>query len=173
MSLLKALRKSVKGKCIVDGVEKVIDLIIGVKQGDVLGPELFIFFMATVMATRYSSHSYILCVVRCKSSNFQLTGRRPTTKGDLEIEVSDIDYANDKAFTFETREDCERIAPLIVRHRDFVRRNPAFFRLIPYTPVPPTAIAASGLRRLRPTVYELLITPIEGYHSYSPPHGGP
>jgi hypothetical protein len=48
------------------------------------------------------------------------------------------------------------------RYKDFVRRIPAFFRLIPSTPVPSTAIVASGLRRLRPTVYELLTSLIEG-----------
>jgi len=56
--------------------------------------------------------------------------------------------------------------------RDFVRRNPAFFRLIPYTPVPPTAIDASGPRRPRPTIYELLKRNIAGLHSYLPPRGG-
>jgi hypothetical protein len=45
---------------------------------------------------------------------------------------------------------------------DFVRRIPALFRLVPYTPVPSTAIAASGFRRLRPTVYDLLTSLIEG-----------
>ena len=39
---------------------------------------------------------------------------------------------------------------------DFVRRIPAFFRLIPYTPVPLTAIDASEFRRRRPTIYEQL-----------------
>jgi hypothetical protein len=50
------MHTSVKVKFIVDGAEKVIDSIIGVKQGDVLGPELFIFFMASFMATWRSSH---------------------------------------------------------------------------------------------------------------------
>ncbi len=45
---------------------------------------------------------------------------------------------------------------------NFVRRIPAFFHLIPYTPVPSNAIAANGLRRLRPIVYELITSLIEG-----------
>ena len=41
ISLLKALHKSVKDKFGVDGVEQVIESIIGVKQGGILGPDLF------------------------------------------------------------------------------------------------------------------------------------
>ncbi len=74
VSLLKALHKIVKVKFVIDGVEQVIDSIIGVKQGDVLGPNLFIFIMATVLKTWRSSHSYNLCTVRCKS-DVQLKGR--------------------------------------------------------------------------------------------------
>jgi hypothetical protein len=71
--------------------------------------------MAAIMATWRSFHSYNKRVIRCKA-NFQLTGRRPKAKGDLEIEVSDNEYANDTTFTFESREDCERLTPLIVTH---------------------------------------------------------
>jgi len=53
------------------------------------------------------------------------------------------------------------------------RRNPAFVRLIPYTPVPLIAIGASEFRRLRPKIYELLTSLIEEYHSFSPPQGEP
>jgi len=50
--------------------------------------------------------------------------------------------------------------------------NPGFFRLIPYTPVPPIAITDSGHRRRRPTTYEILTALIEGVHSYLPPPRG-
>ena len=43
ISLRKALHKSVKVKFGVDGVEQVIESIIEVKQGNILGPNLFIF----------------------------------------------------------------------------------------------------------------------------------
>jgi hypothetical protein len=115
VSLLKALHKLVKVKFIVDGVEKAIDSIIGVNQGDVLGPDVFIFFIATIMTPWRSFYSYNLYVVRCKADS-QLTGRRPMTKVDLEIKVSDSEYANDTTFTFESREDCEKITYLIVKH---------------------------------------------------------
>ena len=44
-------------------------------------------------------------------------------------------------------------------------------RLFLDIPVPPIAIAASGHRWLRPAIYELLTSLIEGYHSYLPPTG--
>jgi len=71
--------------------------------------------MVAVMNSWRSSHSCKLCVVRCKAK-FQLTGRRPTTKGDLDLWVSDNEYANDTTFTFETLEDCELLTLLIVKH---------------------------------------------------------
>ena len=55
-----------------------------------------------------------MCVIRCKA-DFQLIGRQQKAKGDLEIEVSDREYADDTSFTFESREDCERLTPLIVK----------------------------------------------------------
>jgi hypothetical protein len=66
ISLLKALHKTVKIEFVVDGVETIIESIIGVKQGDILGHDLFIFFMAYVLKTWRSSysHTYKLCTVR-------------------------------------------------------------------------------------------------------------
>ena len=51
VSLLESLHKHVYVKFNVDGVEHVITCIIGVKQGDILGPILFTFFIAAVMIT--------------------------------------------------------------------------------------------------------------------------
>jgi hypothetical protein len=48
--------------------------------------------------------------------------------------------------------------------------KPGFFRLIPYTPVPPTTIDASGFRRLRPTIYEQLTCLIDRILIYLRPH---
>jgi len=83
----------------------MIDSVIGVKQSDVLGPGLFIFFMATVLKTWRSYNPYKLCTVRWKT-DFQLTRRKPATRGDMEITISDSEYADDTAFAFDSREEC-------------------------------------------------------------------
>ena len=46
LSVLKALHAKVDVKFDVDGVEKNLESIIGVKQGDILGPVLFLFLVA-------------------------------------------------------------------------------------------------------------------------------
>ena len=47
---------------LVDGVKKKLNSIIGVKQGDLLGPELLTFYMSAVLETWRSLHSYDLCI---------------------------------------------------------------------------------------------------------------
>ena len=67
----------------VDGVTKVMDSVIGVKQGDLLGPELFTFFMETLMKTWriISKMDYTPCIFRTKP-DFKMTGRTWTAAGE-------------------------------------------------------------------------------------------
>ena len=50
-------------------------------------------------------------------------------------------------------------------------RNPDFFRLIPYTPVPPTYLVARGSRRQIALIYEMPTDLIDS-HLTDPPHRG-
>ena len=50
-NLLKCLHKRVEVKFSVDGIIHTLLSIIGVKQGDILGPIQFLFFTAAVMIT--------------------------------------------------------------------------------------------------------------------------
>ena len=64
--LLEALHSTVNVKFSVEEVEMVIESIIGVKQGDLLGPQLFIFHICAIMQVwRYEYNSqYSLCRFR-------------------------------------------------------------------------------------------------------------
>ena len=73
--------------------------------------------MVVVMKTWHSSHTYNMCCVNTKT-DFQLTGRKKADKGE-ESEISDSEYVADTVIIFESRADCERMAPLMVKH--FVR----------------------------------------------------
>jgi len=57
--------------------------------------------------------------------------------------------------------------------RDFVRRNPVFLRLIPYTPVQLTDLAARGSRRQIALIYELPPDLIDSHLTDLPHHGKP
>ena len=57
--------------------------------------------------------------------------------------------------------------------RDIVRRNPAFFRLIPYTLVAPVDLAARGSRRQIALIYELPTDLIDSHLTNLPHHGRP
>jgi hypothetical protein len=52
VSLLKALYRTVKVNFTVDEVREVMLSIIGVKQGDLLGPKLVIFHICAIMMSR-------------------------------------------------------------------------------------------------------------------------
>jgi len=51
ISVLRAMHKSIEVLFEVDGLKRRLSSTIGVKQGDLLGPELFTIFMAGVMET--------------------------------------------------------------------------------------------------------------------------
>ena len=93
------MHKPIEALFEVDGIKRRLSSTIGVKQGDLLGLELFTFFMAGVMETWRSGHEYEYCTLRTRE-NFILTGRNPNTGGKnvywkqyTEFSVSDSEYA--------------------------------------------------------------------------------
>ena len=98
----------------MDGVLKTLEAIIGVKQGDLLGPQLFTFFIAAVMETWRSSSTHEFPTFRSRP-DYQMTGRRSTARGD-EFSVSDLEYADDTGLPFCSRSDLDEQTPRVVAH---------------------------------------------------------
>ena len=114
--LLISMHKTVLVKFDVDGVVKTLGAIIGVKQGDLLGPPLFTFYICAIMESWRSEHSYELAVFRSRP-DFKMTGRRSTTGGAAdEFAVIDSEYADDTGLPFCSRADAEEQAPNVMSH---------------------------------------------------------
>ena len=112
--LLKALHKDVLVKFEVEGLEHEVNCTIGVKQGDILGPVLFIIYMAGVMSDWRNITDCPAIVFLSKPDNV-ITGRRPTAKG-TPFELNDSEYADDTAVLFDSRKSAVEYCPLLVNH---------------------------------------------------------
>jgi len=128
VSLLKALHAKVNVKFAVEDVEVIIQSIIGVKQGDILGPQLFLFLICAIMqswrtlAEHDDNHKYALPVFRTKMDavvggrKWSTGGQGFTGKGCSEFRMSDSEYADDTGLVFCSREDVVRMAPKVNAH---------------------------------------------------------
>ena len=116
VALLIALHEHVLVKFEIDGVVETLLSIIGVKQGDLLGPKLFTFYIAAVMETWRSEHTYDLCIFRTRD-DFTMTGRQPTANGD-DFSISDSEYADDTGMPFPSRATLDEQTPNVVTHFD-------------------------------------------------------
>ena len=114
--VLKILHAVVKVRFNIDGIEVVLDSIIGVKQGDILGPILFVLFIAAIKIAWHMSHKYNLCVYRSKP-DWVLHGRsHKAGRRTDEFAVPESMYADDTAVVFCSRRDVEEQCPQINHH---------------------------------------------------------
>ena len=90
ISLLKVSHANFVLKFTVDDVTQSLDCIIGVKQGDILGPISFTFFTAAVMITWKASYNTPLC-----NADAMLTGHSYLDYGES-FPVLESEYADDR-----------------------------------------------------------------------------
>ena len=114
VSLLIRLHENVNVKFEVQGVTSNIKSNIGVKQGDILGPVLFNFYIAAIMITWRKVFQGPTCTFRSKE-DFEMTGRSYRAYGE-EFPLTDSEYADDTAAMFVSRVSLEEGAPLLLNH---------------------------------------------------------
>ena len=114
ISILKLLHANFKVDFEIESVSHSIMCTIGVKQGDILGPVLFVIFIAAIMITWRKAYNRPLCLFHTKEDS-TLTGRKYNAKG-TEFSVDDSEYADDTAVLFESRDDVATYSPLLILH---------------------------------------------------------
>ena len=101
VSLLKVLLANFVVKFAVNDLTQSLDCIIGVKQGDVVGPILFTFFIAAAMIIWKTSCNILVRIFHSKM-DATLTGRSYRAYGES-YPVLDFEYADDTAIIFQSR----------------------------------------------------------------------
>ena len=114
IDLIIALHTDIQVDFEFQGVKKSFFSHIGVKQGDVLGPILFNFYIAAIMITWRKSTSVNACVFKT-SQDFRLTGRNPNNLGTL-FYFRDSSYADDTAVAFTSRVDTDKGTCELINH---------------------------------------------------------
>ena len=123
--LLKSLHERVLVNFEVEGVKKVIHSIIGVKQGDLLGPILFNIYGCAVMVAWRTIRDGMHKRGELKSCLFKTNqdfvlgtatayNRRAWKREGEEFSMDDSTYADDTAALFASREDCEVGVPKLI-----------------------------------------------------------
>ena len=113
--LLQSLHQRFFVKFAVNDIIHQIHNIIGVKQGDILGPRLFNLFMFAVMQTWHATDTRQLCMFYSKP-DFTLTGRSYRARGGEEFSLPDSQYADDTAVLFTSRESLENTMRALLAH---------------------------------------------------------
>ena len=114
VKILESLHSHFEINFSIDDVTQNLENVIGVKQGDILGPRLFNLFMYAVMLTWNQIYNRSLCIFKTKP-DFVLTGRSYRARG-IDFSLPDSQYADDTAILFISRELLEEFAPLLIAH---------------------------------------------------------
>ena len=111
---MKSLHKNVHVKFKVGAVTHISTSIIGVKQGNILGPILLTILIEAIMFTWRKMYDRPLCIFRT-NKDIILTGRRSTTKG-IDFPLSDSEYVDNTAALFGSKETFGNFSPLLINH---------------------------------------------------------
>lgn len=114
VNLLKALHSDFRVKFTIDEVVNTIRNTIGVKQGDILGPILFTFFICAVMCTWRIKFQVGPCIFYSKEDT-RMTGRSYRARGES-FPLLDSEYADDTAVLFSSRNDLIQGITSIIEH---------------------------------------------------------
>ena len=128
LRLLKALHSDVTVEFTVQGVKMILESLIGVKQGDILGPILFVLFICGIMMSFRKKHpNSQACVFRTKQ-DFELRGRKfdhggegflgpgECRNGVHAVKVDDSEYADDCAVMYPSDVELRYYTPLLFTH---------------------------------------------------------
>ena len=98
----------------VDGITHIIFSIIGVKQGDILGPILFTFYAAAIMISWRKVFTGPVSIFRTKP-DFVLTGRSYRAYRE-EFPLTDSEYADDTAVILVNRKSGDKDVQILLQH---------------------------------------------------------
>ena len=87
----------------IDGAEADIELIIGVKQGDIIGPILFIIYMVALTNTWKQKEDLSPWLFRSKQDSIITGQRHNIVRGVEEFTMAESAYAKNAAFLFPSR----------------------------------------------------------------------
>jgi len=104
INLIRTLHTDVNVSFKIGNSSRSFSNSIGVKQGDTLGPLLFLFFITAILKTWQDTSLVNACHFRSMFSLEKLHGRRPSTIGDP-FSLLTSAYADDTAAFFTNREE--------------------------------------------------------------------
>ena len=81
---------------------------------NILGPTLFVIFIAAIMISWRLRYDRTLCLFRT-SNDFIMTGRSCDSTG-IDYTLDDSEYADDTAVIFDSRDSLETFTPLLINH---------------------------------------------------------